>query len=245
MAEKTANTEPVPQDESSPPAYDEGLRGLGTSFSSQQPPPPPSFQQQQPYPPLNSNGGYPPQPQQQLHSDGYPFQQQQQFYGSAYEPPPLAPIHLPLVNPQRILSGFSLAIPERMHALARHPIDASKWTQFVQELNDELRKAPGSLAKNVANFWLANLVTLGIASHAFDFFKDRVINHAMEVVEKHNRVEFARCGIHVQLVVIRGADDEAGSSSNGNQMRGEGSLESECRQGGAGISTLELVVTRA
>ncbi|KAJ2317312.1 hypothetical protein IWW52_003193 [Coemansia sp. RSA 2704] len=108
----------------------------------------------------------------------------------------MKPIRLRLINPSRPQSGFSRATPERLHALARRPINTNKWTLFIEELNAALEKVPGSLANNVADFWVVSLVTLGMSAHARDMYADRQYNKVSEVVEKYNRAEFTEYGIH-------------------------------------------------
>ncbi|KAJ2267197.1 hypothetical protein GGH14_006121, partial [Coemansia sp. RSA 370] len=196
MSEKREYLEPAqPQSEYQNPSYEDGERGLFSSnhgpSSSQQQYPPQNNQQQ--YPPQNAQEQYPPQNNQQQYPPQYqePYMQQQQHQYNSYQnnsgyngpAPSTEPIHLTLINPQRPNSGFSLAFPERLRALARSPIDHAKWLQFIQELNSVLAKAPGSVANGFADFWIVRLATLGTATHARNMYSDRVFNNAMELVE--------------------------------------------------------------
>ncbi|KAJ2359127.1 hypothetical protein GGF43_000293 [Coemansia sp. RSA 2618] len=236
-------------------------------------PPSNQYQQQQPPQYNNNGGGYPSQQQQQYNNGGYPSQQPQQYNNGGYpsqqqqqqqqqqRPPqynsndsscgasssPPEPIYLPLINSLRPQNGFSQSIPERIHTLARRPIDSAKWTQFITELNETLRKVPGTLAKGATNFWLANVVTLGIAHRAGEMYKDKVFNNAMEVVEKYNRVEFAQFGIRAQLVVVKDeAVVEQGCGSHAaHNRRYERRQHRRERRGEANEATLELVIDRA
>ncbi|KAJ2303626.1 hypothetical protein IWW55_002830 [Coemansia sp. RSA 2706] len=113
------------------------------------------------------------------------------------------PIRLRLINSSRPQSGFSRATPERLHALARRPINTNKWTLFIEELNAALEKVPGSLANNVADFWVVSLVTLGMSAHARDMYADRQYNKVSEVVEKYNRAEFTEYGIVARFEMTR------------------------------------------
>ncbi|KAJ2655374.1 hypothetical protein IW148_006075 [Coemansia sp. RSA 1199] len=150
------------------------------------------------------------------------MQQQQQQYSNyqhnlSYNgPDPLTePIHLSLISPQRPNSGFSLAFPERLRTLARSPIDQAKWSQFIQELNSVLAKAPGSVANGFADFWIVRLATLGTATHARNMYSDRVFNNAMELVEKYNQLVFAQSGLAARLKVVSDmTSSNASCSSN-------------------------------
>ncbi|KAJ2654277.1 hypothetical protein IW148_006400, partial [Coemansia sp. RSA 1199] len=203
MSEKREYLEPSqPQSECQDPSYEDGERGLFSSNHG------PSLSQQQ-YPPQNTQQQYPPQYQQHPPQYQEPYMQQQQQQYNNYqdnlsngEPAPSAePIHLSLINLQRPNSGFSSAFPERLRALARSPIDQTKWLQFIQELNSVLAKAPGSMANGFADFWIVRLATLGTATHARNMYSDRVFNNAMELVEKYNQVVFAQSGLAARLKV--------------------------------------------
>ncbi|KAJ2537973.1 Myosin type-2 heavy chain 1 [Coemansia sp. RSA 1822] len=202
MSEKRENLEPSqPQSECQDPSYEDGERGLFSSNHG------PSLSQQQ----------YPPQYQQQhppQYQEPYIQHQQQQYNNyqdnlSNGEPAPSAePIHLSLINLQRPNSGFSLAFPERLRALARSPIDQTKWLQFIQELNRVLAKAPGSVANGFADFWIIRLATLGTATHARNMYSDRVFNNAMELVEKYNQLVFAQSGLAARLKLQKSTEQD-------------------------------------
>ncbi|KAJ1779076.1 hypothetical protein LPJ67_005991, partial [Coemansia sp. RSA 1938] len=217
MSEKREYLEPAqPQSEYQDSSYEDGERGLFSSnhgpSSSQQQYLPQNNQQQ--YPPQNAQQQYPPQNNQQQNPPQYqePYMQQQQQQYNSYQnnsgyngpAPSTEPIHLTLINPQRPNSGFSLAFPERLRALARSPIDHAKWLQFIQELNSVLAKAPGSVANGFANFWIVKVATLGTATHARNMYSDRVFNNAMELVEKYNQLVFSQSGLVARLKVVTG-----------------------------------------
>ncbi|KAJ1777429.1 hypothetical protein LPJ62_006550 [Coemansia sp. RSA 2167] len=225
MSENKDYLEPAqPQSEYRDSSYEDGERGLFSSnhgpSSSQQQYPPQNNQQQ--YPPQNAQEQYPPQNNQQQYPPQYqePYMQQQQHQYNSYQnnsgyngPAPLTePIHLTLINPQRPNSGFSLAFPERLRALARSPIDHAKWLQFIQELNSVLAKAPGSVANGFANFWIVKVATLGTATHARNMYSDRVFNNAMELVEMYNQLVFSQSGLVARLKVVTGVTPSNASS---------------------------------
>ncbi|KAJ2664843.1 hypothetical protein IW148_001888 [Coemansia sp. RSA 1199] len=66
--------------------------------------------------------------------------------------------------------------------LSQRPVDAAKWTQFVQELNSILAKMPGSLINNVANFCIINMATLGMVSHVRDMYNDHCTTQDVEII---------------------------------------------------------------
>ncbi|KAJ2711271.1 hypothetical protein H4R23_006408, partial [Coemansia sp. Cherry 401B] len=168
---------------------------------------------------------------------------------------PAGPIRLRLINPSRPQSGFSQAMPERLHALARRPIDRAKWSDFMKELNDTLAKAPGSFTNGLSKYWITQVATLGVSGLASNLYADRVLNQAMEVVEKYNRAEFAEYGIVAHLRPAKGGEGEGDDGSRacgGAQSRHEirreriqeKKREKEQRRS-QGIATLELVIERA
>ncbi|KAJ1830979.1 hypothetical protein LPJ70_006808, partial [Coemansia sp. RSA 2708] len=121
--------------------------------------------------PQQQQGPYSPPPQQQYSGQynqqyNQPFNQQQQQYpnynvqggGNSNN---AEPIRLPLINPMRPQSGFSQAMPERLRALTRRPIEQAKWSVFIEELNTQLKKTPGSLANGVSQYWITKVATLG------------------------------------------------------------------------------------
>ncbi|KAJ2203631.1 hypothetical protein IW143_005747 [Coemansia sp. RSA 520] len=240
MSEKREYLEPAqPQSEYQNPSYEDGERGLFSSNHG------PSSSQQQQYPSQNSQQQYPPQNSQQQYSSQnsqqqYPpqyqepyIQQQQQQYNSYQNnsgynglPPSTESIHLTLINSQRPNSGFSLAFPERLRALARSPIDHAKWLQFIQELNSVLAKAPGSVANGFADFWIVRLATLGTATHARNMYSDRVFNNAMELVEKYNQLVFAQSGLSARLKVVSDISSSSSScSSNDGRKNAHGRIQ--------------------
>ncbi|KAJ2356796.1 hypothetical protein GGF43_001852, partial [Coemansia sp. RSA 2618] len=175
-------------------------------------------------------------------------QQQQQQFGAHQNNNynnnnngPVEPIRLSLVNPQRPQNGFTTVVPERLHMLAHGPIDDTKWSQFIHELNEILAKAPGTVTNGVADFWLVKIATLGTVEHARDMYKDRVFNKATAVVEKYNIGDFAKCGIAVHLKIVHGgrSDTSDASCAYGKDKK------SEKHHGSAGLATLELLVERA
>ncbi|KAJ1854029.1 hypothetical protein LPJ76_004363 [Coemansia sp. RSA 638] len=262
MSEKREYLEPAqPQSEYQDPPYEDRERGMFSSSNHC-----PSSSQQQQYPLQNIQQQYPPQypPQYQQQSPTQfqePYiqqqQQQQQQYNSyqdnsSYnEPAPFTePIHLTLINPQRPNSGFSSAFPERLRALARSPIDQTKWLQFIQELNSVLAKAPGSVANGFADFWIVKLATLGTATHARNMYSDRVFNNAMELVEKYNQLVFAQPGLAARLkVVTNTASTSSSCNSNGGHKKAHGRIQ-ERREEKKGHhhdkepKSLELVIER-
>ncbi|KAJ2891975.1 hypothetical protein IWW38_003397, partial [Coemansia aciculifera] len=58
---------------------------------------------------------------------------------------PPEPIHLTLLNPRMVSSGFSMVMPDSLHQLAPRPVNSATWTAFMHELNDVLHKAPGTV----------------------------------------------------------------------------------------------------
>ncbi|KAJ2495700.1 hypothetical protein GGH96_006291 [Coemansia sp. RSA 1972] len=267
MSEKREYLEPAqPQSEYQDSLYEDGERGLfssnhGPSSSQQHQNQPPVYHQQ--YPPQNNQQQYPPQNNhQQQYPPQYqePFmqhqQQQQQQYNSYQNnssnggpAPSTKPVHLPLINPQRPNSGFSSAFPERLHALARSPIDQTKWSQFIQELNSVLAKAPGSVANGFADFWIVKVATLGTATHARNMYSDRVFNNAMELVEKSQLI-FTQSGLVARLKVVTGmAPSNASSGSNDGHKNVYGKIQ-ERREEKKGhhheneSKSLELVIER-
>ncbi|KAJ2831008.1 hypothetical protein FBU31_002367 [Coemansia sp. 'formosensis'] len=242
-----------------PPAYTDMERGFnnggGGPVASMYPPntyspntyPPASYQP----PPMNSppySAPYQPPPQQP------PQQYQSQQYQSQQPSSPLdEPICLTLLNPRMISSGFTMVMPDGLHRLAPRPIDSTKWTMFMQELNDTLRKAPGTITHEVSGFWLVHIATLGIAGHARNMYQSRVEGKAAAIVEKYNRAEFASWGIrvHFEVVQIVDAADGIGPSvivvnQAGRRRREERRQRREDRRGNATQgSTLELVIERA
>ncbi|KAJ2495906.1 hypothetical protein GGH96_006171 [Coemansia sp. RSA 1972] len=245
-----------PQSEYQDPSYDDGERGLfssnhGPSSSQQQQNRPQAYQQQYPpnnvqqqYPPQNNQQQYPPQNNQQQYPPQYqqqsppqyqePYMQHQQQQYNSYQnnlgyngpAPSTEPIHLTLINPQRPNSGFSSAFPERLRALARSPIDHAKWSQFIQELNSVLAKAPGSVANGFADFWVVRLATLGTATHARNMYSDRVFNNAMELVEKYNQLVFVQSGLSARLKVVSDISSSSSScSSNDGHKNAHGRVQ--------------------
>ncbi|KAJ2526593.1 hypothetical protein GGH20_003440 [Coemansia sp. RSA 1937] len=254
MSENKEYLEPAqPQSEYQNPSYEDRERGLFSSNHG------PSSSQQQ-YPPQNNQQQYPPQNNQQnppQYQEPYIQQQQQQYNSyqnnSGYNGP--APstesIHLTLINPQRPNSGFSLAFPERLRALARSPIDHAKWLQFIQELNSVLAKAPGSVANGFANFWIVKVATLGTATHARNMYSDRVFNNAMELVEKYNQLVFSQSGLVARLKVVTGvtpSNASSGPNDNHKNLYGkphERREEKKRHHNKNESKSLELVIERA
>ncbi|KAJ2405999.1 hypothetical protein J3F80_003776 [Coemansia sp. RSA 2526] len=252
-----------PQSEYQDSSYEDGERGLFSSnhgpSSSQQQYPPQNSQQQ--YLPQNSQQQYSSQNSQQQYPPQYqePYIQQQQQQYNSYQnnsgynglPPSTEPIHLTLINPQRPNSGFSLAFPERLRALARSPIDHAKWLQFIQELNSVLAKAPGSVANGFANFWIVKVATLGTATHARNMYSDRVFNNAMELVEKYNQLVFAQSGLSARLKVVTGvtpSNASSGPNDNHKSLYGkphERREEKKRHHNKNESKSLELVIERA
>ncbi|KAJ2701053.1 hypothetical protein H4R19_005435 [Coemansia spiralis] len=58
------------------------------------------------------------------------------------------------------------------------------------------------MATVAADFWLVSLVTLGLSRQACDRYEARVLDRAMELVERYNRAEFAAWGIVARLHVV-------------------------------------------
>ncbi|KAJ2879939.1 hypothetical protein H4R27_005019 [Coemansia aciculifera] len=244
-----------------PPAYTDMERGfnnggpVGSAYPSNSyspnayssnPYPPTSYQP----PPMNSPPYNTPYqlPQQQ--------QQSQQYQPQQYQPqqPSLAldePICLTLLNPRMISSGFTAVMPDGLHRLAPRPVDPAKWTLFMQELNDTLRKAPGTITQEVTDFWLVHVATLGIAGHARNMFQSRVEGKAAAIVERYNRAEFAAWGIRVHFDVVAVTDvDGSGPSvvvinQAGRRRREERRQRRDDRRGAGNSNTLELVIERA
>ncbi|KAJ1722163.1 hypothetical protein LPJ53_003399 [Coemansia erecta] len=200
---------------------------------SQRPYPPPS---QAPYPPpsqaMSSPSPYSPPPQQQQQQ----FQQQQQQQTGT---PPVQDIRLKLVNPRQLSSGFSELAPQALRQLAPSATEAT-WSQFISEINEQLHHAPGTLAKGVTNFWLVNLATLGMSSHAREMYRSRVESKAADILERYNRTVFGGWGIRVSFDVVPLGSQGSGSSSASDRDR-----RRRREQRDEPEDALELVITRA
>ncbi|KAJ2395157.1 hypothetical protein GGI05_001719, partial [Coemansia sp. RSA 2603] len=169
---------------------------------SQSPYPPPS---QAPYPP-QAQAPYPPQAQAPYpppSQSPYPPQTQSPYPPQQFQqqPPQQQSVRLTLLNPRQLSSGFSSQPPQALQYLAPRAT-AAAWTQFIGELNDQLRHAPGALATGVTNFWLVNLATLGMSSHAREMYRGRVEAKAADIVERYNRTVFAEWGIRAAFDVV-------------------------------------------
>ncbi|KAJ1832561.1 hypothetical protein LPJ63_003453 [Coemansia sp. RSA 2711] len=114
------------------------------------------------------------------------------------------PVRLHLINPARPQSGFSMALPERLHTLGSHPVNTQLWREFITKLNEMLARAPGALAQGVTGFWLTQLATLGISTLAQRMYTENVFHRAMEVVETYNLDQFAALGIVARLREVKG-----------------------------------------
>ncbi|KAJ2492603.1 hypothetical protein IWW37_001358 [Coemansia sp. RSA 2050] len=231
-----------------PPAYSDLERGLnnngGGSATAAYPPnayPPASYQ-----PPPMSPPPMSPPPMSSPPYDG-PYHVQQPQQPSLR---PSEPICLTLLNPRMVSSGFSMVMPESLHRLAPRPVDPAKWTLFMQELNDALRKAPGTITKEISDFWLVHVVTLGMAGHARNMLQSKAEGKAAVIVEKFNRAEFAAWGIRVHFDVVSMVDDGSGQSvvivgQAGGRRGEERRQRRDDRRSTAPINTLELVIERA
>ncbi|KAJ2247382.1 hypothetical protein GGI13_005065 [Coemansia sp. RSA 455] len=232
-----------------PPAYTDMERGLNNGGGPVASAYPPNTYSSSPYPPMSYQ---PPPTNSPSYNAPYQLPQQQPQYPP--QQPSLGlnePICLTLLNPRMISSGFTMVMPDGVHRLAPRPVDPAKWTLFMQELNDTLRKAPGTIAQEVSDFWLVNLATLGMAGHARNMFQSRVEGKAAAIVEKYNRAEFATWGIRVHFDVITVTDvDGSGPSvvvvnQAGRHRREDRRQRRDDRRGAANGSTLELVIERA
>ncbi|KAJ1828779.1 hypothetical protein LPJ56_000878 [Coemansia sp. RSA 2599] len=133
------------------------------------------------------------------------YHYQNQYQPPTYPPPPPQPtpaIRLALLNPRKLSSGFSQSQPSQLAQLATSPIDPTTWTNFITEINETLHKAPGTLLKGVTNFWLVNLVSLGMSSHLREMYRSRVEAKAVDVIERYNRTVFASWGIRASFDVV-------------------------------------------
>ncbi|KAJ2745635.1 hypothetical protein GGI20_002018 [Coemansia sp. BCRC 34301] len=166
-------------------------------------------------------------------------------YNAPYQAPAPVdePIFLTLLNPRLISSGFTMSMPDGLHRLAPRAVDATKWTAFMQELNDVLHKAPGSVVQEISDFWLVHAVTLGLAWHARNMFQTRIEGKAAAVIERYNRAEFAAWGIRVHFDIVPVVDATASSEA---QRRDRRQRRDDRRSSGTHAnSTLELVIERA
>ncbi|KAJ2719046.1 hypothetical protein GGI07_005454 [Coemansia sp. Benny D115] len=268
------------QQRQEPPAYSENLsvEGSGGDDPMSERSVFAAHPQQQPYPPAPQQQYLPPRdppPQQQ-----YPYQQysapgssapyhiypqgQGQGTGAGNTPHYGAPhygvphygappeIRLYLLNPQQISSGFTTVMPPSLSALAQTAPDSSRWTAFISELNQALRRAPGALTTGVAGHWLINLVTLGMSSHGCEMHRSLVENKAAAILERYNRVEFAQWGIRAHFDVVplatgggsAYADHDAASGSNRQHGRHRQQRDSNHNPAEA-TRSLELVFVRA
>ncbi|KAJ1950018.1 hypothetical protein EC988_004544, partial [Linderina pennispora] len=66
-------------------------------------------------------------------------------------------------------------------------------------LNAVLSKAPGTIAKEVTEFWLVRLCTLGTAGMSTKIYAKRIRQKAQNMVESWNRVDLAQMGLHARL----------------------------------------------
>ncbi|KAJ1931339.1 hypothetical protein FBU59_006744 [Linderina macrospora] len=151
------------------------------------------------------------------------------------------PVRLSLLNPRNIPSGFTLAVPDALRVLSSRQFDAEQWTRFVRELNAVLSKAPGTIAKEVTDFWLVSLITLGAASTSTKIYAKRIRQKALETVERWNRVDLAQMGLHVRLneTTVATHEENVGDS----HYRRHGKRFNEPDSTSASVS-LELVVDR-
>ncbi|KAI9502685.1 hypothetical protein BX070DRAFT_235725 [Coemansia spiralis] len=150
--------------------------------------------------------------------------------------------------------GFTMAIPERLFTLARRPqmVDRGMWTEFMRKLNEILAKAPGTVTNGIADFWVIQLATLGIAPIARNMYQNKVQGKATELAEQYNRAEFSQWGIRVHLDVLpinNGNNHEEGSSAHGQQGLMLGSHERRAQKRAdrntAPEVTLELVISKS
>ncbi|KAJ2065301.1 hypothetical protein GGI17_000353 [Coemansia sp. S146] len=238
-----------------PPAYTDMERGLnnggGGPVASAYPPNSysPNVYSPNPYPPTSYQS---PPMNSPPYSTPYQLPQQPQQYQPQQPSLPLGePICLTLLNPRMISSGFTMVMPDGLHRLAPRPVDPAKWTLFMQELNETLRKAPGTITQEVTDFWLVHVATLGIAGHARNMFQSRVEGKAAAIVERYNRAEFAAWGIRVHFDVVTVTDvDGSGPpvvviNQAGGRRREERRQRRDDRRSTANKNTLELVIERA
>ncbi|KAJ2780772.1 hypothetical protein GGI15_003423 [Coemansia interrupta] len=228
----------------SPPSQGPG-QGLGQGqgqwsaypLPSQAPYPPQSSQG--PYPPP-SQGPYPPLPQGPYSPSFQPPQQQHQFQQQQQGTPPVQNIRLKLINPRQL--GFSALAPQTLRQLAPSATEAT-WSQFISEINEQLHHAPGALAKGVTNFWLVNLVTLGLSSHAREMYRSRVESKAAVIVERYNATVFGGWGIRVGFDGVPLRAPQSGSSSHAEYDRRRRRERRDERD--EPDEALELVISRA
>ncbi|KAJ2155949.1 hypothetical protein GGF46_005504 [Coemansia sp. RSA 552] len=166
-------------------------------------------------------------------------------------------VRITLVNTQRIASGFSQALPNRVRQLATDPVDADKWAGFIKRLNAALEKAPGGLLNGVADFWLVGLATLGTAGMARDAYARKVLGRAFEAVEEANQGDLANWGLNAKLEIIetegylaedcgdRGYSGSGYSQNRRDRQSRSGSSSSSAQRLSRGHATLELAVTRS
>ncbi|KAI8319647.1 hypothetical protein GQ54DRAFT_30453 [Martensiomyces pterosporus] len=169
----------------------------------------------------------------------------------------LEPVHIWLTNPRRVSSGFTMAIPARLRTLVAaatehstsEQFDSEEWTKFIREMNAVLAKAPGILVSEVCSSWLANAVTLGLATFTKNMIHSRVESKAVEVMENWNRSVFAQWRVAVRFEVVSIEPGVLGSSPQGESMsqfrhrvKNDATREARGRRGFEYSSTLELVV---
>ncbi|KAJ2807365.1 hypothetical protein H4R21_000507 [Coemansia helicoidea] len=166
----------------------------------------------------STHTSYPPPPQQGAHTQGVGQQRGAEV------------VRIPPVNPGRVSSGFTQAVPGRLAQVSRRAIDPETWTRFIRELNAVVARVPSTLVSGAADFWLVSLVTLGMSRQGCDRYEAHVFNRAMALVECYNRAEFAAWGITVRLRVVPPPDWSSVHSDGSHHVRPRPSLELTAEQ---------------
>lgn len=244
-----------PEYEAYQPTTNDQPRGGGAAYT--RPPPPPA--NSTPYPPPSTS--YAPPPDRSYQSTppiGSSYQPGPPPVGPSYGPPAGLPpqqagaaansydpafFRLYLLNPQDVSSGFSMSPPAAIRSLPQSDQAVATWTDFMRELNQVLSKFPGTVVREIAEFWLFNLVTLGMATHAQNMYKSKIKSRAARLIECYNRAQFANLGIRGHLDVV-----QVGNGSNRRrqqQQQQQGPFQSHSGSDDDDDYTMVLVFERS